>query len=121
MPGYLIANPNGTTVCVPFLATAPRPPTDFEGNRGPQVHLGAALWDRGNVIIGFYGMYENPTNDRRTSIVDLGLIVSNDAISFREPVPDFKIVPSLEEPHGRRGKQCSFMVNHLRVGGLDGG
>jgi hypothetical protein len=31
MPGYLIANPNGTTVCVPFLATAPRPPTDYQG------------------------------------------------------------------------------------------
>lgn len=76
----------------------PRPPTDFEGNRGPQVHLGASLWRRGNVILGFYGMYDNPTNDRRTSICDIGLIVSNNAVNFREPVPDFKIVPSLEEP-----------------------
>ncbi len=76
----------------------PRPPTDFEGHRGPQVHLGAGLWDRGNVVLGFYGMYENPTNDRRTVVCDIGLIVSNDGIRFREPVPDFKIVPSLEEP-----------------------
>lgn len=76
----------------------PRPPTDFEGHRGPQVHLGAALWDRGNVVLGFYGMYDNPTNDRRTVVCDIGLIVSHNAVNFREPVPDFKIVPSLEEP-----------------------
>jgi hypothetical protein len=76
----------------------PRPPTDFEGHRGPQVHLGAGLWDRGNVVLGFYGMYENPTNDRRTVVCDIGLIVSPNGIHFREPLPDFKIVPSLEEP-----------------------
>jgi hypothetical protein len=76
----------------------PRPPTDFEGHRGPQVHLGASLWNRGNVILGFYGMYDNPTNDRRTSTCDIGLIVSNNAINFREPLPEFKIVPSFEEP-----------------------
>ena len=76
----------------------PRPPTDFEGHRGPQVHLGASLWRRGNVVLGFYGMYDNPTNDRRTSVCDIGLIVSNNAVNFREPIPDFKIVPSFEEP-----------------------
>jgi hypothetical protein len=76
----------------------PRPPSDFEGNRGEQVHVGASLWNRGNVILGFYGQYHNPTNDRRTSSCDIGLIVSNDALHFREPIPDFKIIPSLEEP-----------------------
>jgi hypothetical protein len=76
----------------------PRPPSDFEGHRGSQVHLGAALWDRGNVVLGFYGMYDNPTNDRRSVVCDIGLIVSDDGILFREPVPEFKIVPSLEEP-----------------------
>ena len=75
----------------------PRPPTDFEFNRGPQVHLGASLWDRGNVILGFYGMYDNPTNDRRDSRCDIGLLVSPDALHFKEPVPDFKVVPSFEE------------------------
>lgn len=76
----------------------PRLPTDFEGARGEQVHLGASLWNRGNVVLGFYGQYHNPTNDRRTSICDIGLVVSNDALHFREPVPDFKIVASFEEP-----------------------
>ena len=78
--------------------TPPRPPGDFEGHRGEQVHLGASLWNRGNVVIGFYGQYHNDTNDRRTSRADIGLIVSHDAIHFSEPVPDFKIIPSAEEP-----------------------
>lgn len=76
----------------------PRPPSDFEGHRGEQVHVGASLWNRGNVVLGFYGQYHNPTNDRRTAVVDIGLIVSNNAVNFREPIPDFKIIPSFEEP-----------------------
>lgn len=75
----------------------PRPPSDFEFNQGEQVHTGASLWDRGNVVLGFYGQYHNPTPDRRTSSVDIGLIVSPDALHFKEPIPDFKIVPSAEE------------------------
>jgi hypothetical protein len=75
----------------------PRPPTDLEFNRGPQVHTGASIWDRGNVFLAFYGQYDNPTNDRRTSTCDLGLLLSHDALHFKEPVPDFKIVPSFEE------------------------
>jgi hypothetical protein len=75
----------------------PRPPTDLEFNRGPQVHLGASLWNRGNVFLGFYGMYDNPTNDRRDSRCDIGLLVSPDALHFKEPVPDFKVVPCFEE------------------------
>ncbi|MGB7160332.1 MAG: hypothetical protein WBD40_19850 [Tepidisphaeraceae bacterium] len=75
----------------------PRPQLDYEFHKGEQVHTGAALWDRGNVVVGFYGQYHNPINDRRSVIVDLGLIVSNDALHFDEPLPDFKIVPSFEE------------------------
>lgn len=75
----------------------PRPIMDFEFNRGEQVHTGASVWNRGNAFLGFYGQYHNETNDRRTSSVDIGLIVSPDALHFKEPIPDFKIVPSLEE------------------------
>ena len=32
-------------------------------NAGPQIHLGATLWDRGNVLVGFYGMWNgHPSN-----------------------------------------------------------
>ncbi|MBN8627893.1 MAG: hypothetical protein J0M17_20640 [Planctomycetes bacterium] len=75
----------------------PRPVLDFDFNRGEQMHLGAGLWDRGNVILGFYGMYHNPLTDRREVTVDIGLLVSHDAIHFKEPVPDFQIIPGAEE------------------------
>jgi hypothetical protein len=76
----------------------PRAVPDFEFHRGEQVHLGASLWNRGNVLLGFYGQWHNASNDRRDCTVDLGLIVSSDGIHFREPVPDYKIVPGFEEP-----------------------
>ncbi|OAI57827.1 hypothetical protein AYO49_01815 [Verrucomicrobiaceae bacterium SCGC AG-212-N21] len=75
----------------------PRPIPDFEFNRGEQVHTGASLWNRGNVVLGFYGQYHNPDSDRRNSSVDIGLLVSPDALHFKEPIPDFKIVPGAEE------------------------
>lgn len=75
----------------------PRPPETYDIHSGEQVHLGAGLWDRGNVVLGFYGQYHNPTSDRRTVTVDIGLLVSNDALHFTEPLPDFKIVSGAEE------------------------
>ncbi len=65
---------------------------------GPQVHLGAAMWNRGNVVIGLYGMWNgHHTSDRRLTHMDLGLAVSNDALHFREPVPDFSFVSGAED------------------------
>ncbi len=89
-----------THAAVPSFRRDPQPPRpilDFEWHRGEQVHQGAHLWDRGNVIVAFYGMYHNDTNDRLFATMDLGLLVSHDAMHFREPVPDFKIVPCFEE------------------------
>ena len=63
---------------------------------GEQVHLGAGLWDRGNVVIGVYGMWHGETNDRRFTSMDLGFLVSNDALHFTEPVPDFKFIAAYE-------------------------
>ncbi|MBM3801137.1 MAG: hypothetical protein FJW26_02370 [Acidimicrobiia bacterium] len=78
----------------------PRIPSDFEPHRGEQVHEGAALWDRGNVLLGLYGQYHNESNDRRYSTCDLGFVVSHDALHLKEPVPDFKMVHSYEERDG---------------------
>jgi hypothetical protein len=63
---------------------------------GEQVHLGASLWNRGNVLIGIYGQWHAETNERRFVTIDLGLVVSNNAIHFREPIPDFQIVSAYE-------------------------
>ena len=67
-------------------------------NEGEQVHGGAALWNRGNVVVGFYGQWHGPANnDRRHIDMDLGLVVSNDALHYREPIPDFRLVDAAED------------------------
>lgn len=84
---------------------APRPRV-LGGDAGEQIHLGAGLWNRGNIIIGFYGMWNgHPSNDRRMTTMDLGLAVSNDGLRYREPIPNFPIVSAAEDgwakpPHG---------------------
>ena len=64
------------------------------------------MWNRGNVIVGLYGMWNgHASNDRRLIHMDLGLCISQDALHFREPIPDFPIVSAAEDgwrelPHG---------------------
>jgi hypothetical protein len=83
----------------------PPRPMRYEWNAGEEVHLGAGLWDRGNVLLGVYDMWHgHPSGDRSFVTMDLGLVVSNDALHYREPIPDFKLVPAYEElgsPLGR--------------------
>ncbi|QDT97518.1 hypothetical protein [Gimesia aquarii] len=66
---------------------------------GQQTHMGAGLWNRGNAIIGLYGMWQDAAKKPKDNeywnegvTVDLGLIVSNDGIHFREPVADHKVI-----------------------------
>lgn len=66
---------------------------------GQQTHMGAGIWNRGNVLVGLYGMWQDGPKDRPKGSthlwgtrIDLGLVVSNDGIHFREPVPDFKVI-----------------------------
>lgn len=59
---------------------------------GEQVHEGAALWNRGNVLVGVYGQWHGESNELKFISIDLGLVVSNDAMHFREPIPDFQLV-----------------------------
>ena len=67
---------------------------------GQQTHMGAGFWNRGNVLVGFYGMWQDGPKEKPKGSthlwgtrIDLGLIVSNDGVRFREPVADFKIIP----------------------------
>ncbi len=79
---------------------APNSPILFP-RAGEQVHLGAALWDRGNVLVGFYGQWHGDlNNDRRYISMDLGLVLTQDGLRFREPVPDFRIISAAEESDG---------------------
>lgn len=75
----------------------PPRPTIYGGVAGPQVHLGASLWNRGNVLVGFYGMWDGPvSNDRRVVSMDIGLITSRDGLQFHEPIPDMPIIAARE-------------------------
>ncbi len=85
-------------------------------NVGPQVHLGASVWHRRNVLLGFYGQWEGPTNDQKPDVrMNLGLIISNDGLLFREPVPGFSFIKWGEEKSDWktiRLLQGNAFVNH---------
>ncbi len=84
---------------------------------GKQVHLGAALWNRGNVIIGFYGAWNgHPSCDRRHVWMNLGLLVSHDALHFHEPIPDFPIVACSELGYGLPPSQPEMRYSALVQG-----
>lgn len=68
--------------------------------KGQQMHMGAGLWNRGNVLVGLHGMWQDaetpPPKGESWNLgvrIDLGLVVSNDGVHFREPVPSFPIIP----------------------------
>jgi hypothetical protein len=78
------------------------PPRPYITGRsvGPQVHIGAGLWDRGNVVLGLYGQWNGPPtdrDDRRLMRMNIGLVVSNDGLHYQEPIPDFKLIDAGEE------------------------
>lgn len=62
----------------------------------PQIHLGAGLCNRGNVILGVYGKWNGVPKDKDPKtgnmLGDLGLAISHDAVHFSEPIPDFAFI-----------------------------
>jgi hypothetical protein len=58
----------------------------FELGAGEETHEGIAVWHRGNVLLGVSGLWHGDREWAGTTI-DLGLVVSNDGLRFREPVP----------------------------------
>jgi hypothetical protein len=69
-----------------FALPEPQDPQD-RGFRKPydQVHLGTAAVSYGNALVGLYCIWHNDETFGAIS-GDLGLVVSNDGIHFREPV-----------------------------------
>lgn len=68
--------------------------------KGQQTHMGAGMWNRGNVMLGLYGQWQDgppPPKGAKSHLLGtriyLGFIMSNDGIQWREPVPDFKTIP----------------------------
>jgi hypothetical protein len=61
--------------------------------------MGAGIWNRGNVLLGIYGQWQDgppPPKGAKSHLlgtrVDLGFITSNDGIHWREPAPDHKLI-----------------------------
>ncbi len=80
------------------------PTVEDDRDQYSEIHLGASMWNRGNVILGFHGMWQgHPSGDRRLTTIDLGFVVSHDAIHFTEPVPGFRIIPAREQPESPVG------------------
>jgi hypothetical protein len=85
---------------IPALAFARPGQLLAEPLKGQQTHMGAGMWNRGNVMLGLYGQWQDapqpPPKGAKSHLlgthIDLGFILSNDGIHWREPVPDFKTV-----------------------------
>ncbi len=95
-----------------YVDTFRLPEHEDLGQRGlsgdyPQVHLGVGATSFGNVAVGLYGIWHNPAVDERRKTgwygaglitCDLGLLVSNDGIAFREPVVGNVYISEKESP-----------------------
>jgi len=64
----------------------------MEQAEGKETHSPASIWNRGNVLLGLHGQWEG-SPDVSARRMPLGLLISNDGLHFREPVPDFTFVP----------------------------
>jgi len=63
---------------------------------GEQTHEGISVWNRGNVLLGVTGLWHGAADWKEVTI-DLGLVVSNDGIHFREPKHEWTFLKRGEE------------------------
>jgi hypothetical protein len=86
------------------------PSTEHDWNMREEIHLGAGLWNRGNVLLGVYGQWHgHPSGDRRLLSMDLGLALSHDGLHFHEPIAGFRLVPAREQPFSQMGDPPALM------------
>ncbi|NLX96773.1 MAG: hypothetical protein GXY83_11400 [Rhodopirellula sp.] len=67
-----------------------------------EAHLAASVWHRNNVLLGVYGLWHGAENWQDRTI-DLGFLISNDGLHFREPIRDFVLIPRGEEGQWDQG------------------
>lgn len=58
---------------------------------GEQCHEGISVWQRRNVLLGVYGRWHGAAEWRDVR-VDLGLVLSNDGLNFREPKHEWTLL-----------------------------
>lgn len=59
---------------------------------GEQQHEGISVWNRGNVLLGVTGQWHGDASWQNVTI-DLGFLVSNDGLHFREPANEWTFIP----------------------------
>ncbi len=55
---------------------------------GEQNHEGVSVWNRGNVLLGISGIWHG-AKEWKDVTVDLGFVVSNDGVQFRQPAHEW--------------------------------
>jgi hypothetical protein len=58
---------------------------------GEQNHEGISVWNRGNMLMGVYGRWHGAKEWPGVTI-DLGLVISNDGVNFREPMYEWPLI-----------------------------
>jgi len=61
-----------------------------------QTHEGISVWNRGNVLLGIYGRWHGGAEWKDVTI-DLGFVVSNDGLNFREPAHEWTFLKRGED------------------------
>jgi hypothetical protein len=63
---------------------------------GEQTHEGISVWNRRNVLLGVYGRWHG-AKQWKDITVDLGFVVSNDGLNFREPAHEWTFLQRGED------------------------
>lgn len=95
-----------------------------------EVRLGATVNTFGNICVGIYGQWHHPINAGTPQYVaksvscDLGLIISNDGLHFREPSPGSVFIKRDQEYRWDRTfsnnhKQGNFLLDHGSIVNVD--
>lgn len=101
-----------------FLLQEPADPTkrgltlDYD-----QVHLGTAPIVYDNVAVGLYGLWHHHQHPFKEVSCDLGLVISNDGLMFREPVKGHVYI-SQKECHATPVPGKEFNTNLCQANGI---
>ena len=69
---------------------------------GEQTHEGISVWNRRNVLLGIVGLWHG-AKEWKDITVDLGFVVSNDGLRFREPAHEWTFLKRGEDGQWDQG------------------
>lgn len=73
-----------------------------KSREGEQNHEGISVWNRGNVLLGVTGRWHGAAEWKDVT-VDLGFVMSNDGVSFREPQYEWTLLQRGEDGQWDQG------------------